>query len=257
MCINPCCSPALYQLTTHKSQPRALVITALKAQINVPTVVELKGLNVTTLAINDRPDVKSLRSVSGQKNEACARMTNKRCRFESLCARPMCHSTVCNSSVFIISDTQYNTCSFDPLGPNALSLCACVSISVSISVCDNVWLYFIFAFSLEHEYIYGALSVSRAETTIISQHSAQYTHTGTMFTSFKKEGPTKNNHANSSVSHSHITTHSSRWLNTIIRQMEGLVWTGRQRAKNMKMPIRNNECLSWHWPQAATWAVFT
>lgn len=177
MCINPCCSPAPHQLTTHKSQPRALVISALKAQINVPTVVELKGLNVTTLAINDRPDVKSLCSVSGQKNEACVRMTNKRCHFESLCARPMCHSTVCNSSVFIISDTQYDTCSFDPLGPSALSLCACVSLSVRISVWQCVVVFYLCILPWTWIYLWGTFCIQSWNHYHISTFSTVRTHT--------------------------------------------------------------------------------
>lgn len=54
MCTNPCRAQPPYQLTFHRSQPKASVISVLKAQINVPSVAELSGLNVEILAINDR-----------------------------------------------------------------------------------------------------------------------------------------------------------------------------------------------------------
>lgn len=51
--INPCNAPRPYQLSPHKSQPKAWTIPALKAQINVPSVVKLGGLIVKTQAVND------------------------------------------------------------------------------------------------------------------------------------------------------------------------------------------------------------
>lgn len=65
MSIKPC-SPPTPQLTPHKSQPKALVIPALEALINVLSVEELKGLNVKMLAIND---CIRLYSVSKKRNE--------------------------------------------------------------------------------------------------------------------------------------------------------------------------------------------
>ena len=66
MCMNPYGSP--YQLTTQNHiQPKALLILALRVQINVPSAMELKGLAVKILAINDRHNEKGLYSMSSKK----------------------------------------------------------------------------------------------------------------------------------------------------------------------------------------------
>lgn len=56
MCINPCSAynPPPYQLSPHRSQPKASVIPSLKAQINVPSVFKLRRLNMEILLITAR-----------------------------------------------------------------------------------------------------------------------------------------------------------------------------------------------------------
>ena len=56
MCSNPCsaCNRPPYQLSPHRSQPKASVIPSLKAQINVPSVFKLRRLNMEILLITAR-----------------------------------------------------------------------------------------------------------------------------------------------------------------------------------------------------------
>lgn len=81
MCINLCSAPLPYQLTSHRSKPKASEIPVPKAQMNVPSVVELKGLNVEILAINDK------------KYKVCPVRETNRLREGDWVT--MCHSTVC------------------------------------------------------------------------------------------------------------------------------------------------------------------